>query len=105
MGENANIEDTYKPGIIQYADMKLIEFGELIVSGTDEISIELKQRPRRIEVRFADCDVPVPCNAVLEDDRAEGFLVEKGLFRKKYYLVVKWSVSSSRKILWSSYER
>lgn len=82
--------------------MKTIESGELLVSGQSEAKIELKHRPRKVEVRFVgDCE-QVPCNVPVLKDEVECFLREEGRFlrKKTTYIIIRWRVSSERTIAW-----
>jgi hypothetical protein len=87
--------------------MKLSEVGELLVVGKGSLSIALKKRPRKVSIRFVgDCD-PTPCNIPVSVDSVDGSLVERGasFFRKGHYLlVIQWSVSSERAVIWETFE-
>jgi hypothetical protein len=87
--------------------MKNSETGELLVVGNGKLSIALKKRPRKTSVRFVgDCD-PTPCNIAISVDTVEGSIVERGggFFRRAHYLlVITWSVSSERSVVWETFE-
>jgi len=73
------------------------EQGELVVIGKDAVEIQLKRRPREVRVEFKDECKIVPC------DPQDFDALEYYNFQRKngyHFLVIKWSVSSSREIVW-----
>ena len=70
--------------------------GELIVTGDDEIHIELPKHPKEILVAFGrHCEV-TPCNP-RHHDKLKYYICN---FHRKSCLVIKWDVSNSRKVIW-----
>ena len=79
--------------------------GEIEVSGSNQIEISLKERPRHVKVHFRDDNVSVPCNPITFDELEWCVReVEKFEFfghrRVHYFLDISWSVSETRAIIW-----
>jgi hypothetical protein len=74
------------------------EIGELVVTGKGETEIPLESLPRLVEMKFKDCQDPVPCNPHHDKFHHE-------IHRKdhKYFMIIKWNVSSVREIVWAIY--
>jgi hypothetical protein len=77
--------------------------GDLTVSGDDAIRIHLERgRPDKLDVNFVDeQDAPIPCSPTFTDEvKAE--LIDSN---RRVYLMIDWTVSSTRKIVWKLYYR
>lgn len=77
-------------------------FGELVVTGTDEVCIALNGNPAHFWASFKDdCEV-VPCNPHHFD--ALEFFVDTRFngYHPHYVLVIKWKVSDTRKVFWEA---
>jgi hypothetical protein len=73
------------------------EQGELVVIGKDAVEIQLNRRPREVRVEFKDEQKIVPC------DPQDFDALEFYWFQRRsghYFLIVKWSVSAVREIVW-----
>jgi len=75
-----------------------IAAGELIVTGEDEIHIELPKRPKEVLAMFSRSICLTPCNP-RHFDELKCYVCH---FHKKYCLVIKWNVSNTRKIVWEA---
>ena len=83
--------------------MRNIQSGDLTVADSGQIEVELNKRPREIDVSFTDTPPTSTCNTP-NKDTIECSLVERGRWRKKYWIVVKWTVASVRKAVWKAWE-
>jgi len=72
--------------------------GELIVTGEDEVHIELPKRPKEILSLFSRHCEWTPCNPNHYDE-LKCFVCK---FHRGYCLVIKWNVSNTRKIVWEA---
>jgi hypothetical protein len=77
--------------------------GELIVTGKDEAKIHLNDKPARVECRFIDDDISVPCNPNHFDALEYEVHSHDGFFTMTYHLVIRWSVQNTREIAWAVY--
>jgi hypothetical protein len=78
--------------------LKEVIEGELVVSGHNEIHIELPAGcPDDLKVRFCDEPAPIPCNPMWADELAYDICREG----RKFELFLKWRVQSTRKIIWT----
>lgn len=75
-----------------------MQSGELIVIGSGEVTIVLRDCPTGIKCRFRHEHHIIPCNP----QHSDSLEYELRLSRKHrgYVLIVKWSVSGVREILW-----
>lgn len=91
------------------------EMGELTVVGENDIEIPLKELPEHMSVRFKKRTNTSPCNILGEhNDRLEWEVHKKSDHSNrscrpnhydghhKYYLVIRWYVSSVREIVWEA---
>lgn len=74
--------------------------GELIVVGTDALSIPLEKMPAEVKVFFKDDLELVPCNPHHADILEYSVHKINNSHRFKYELRISWSVSGSREIKW-----
>lgn len=72
-----------------------MQSGELIVTGTDQISINLNGMPAEVKVRFKDEEQIVPCNPHHLD-----FLEFEIQSVVGFILLIKWNVTNIREIKW-----
>lgn len=72
-----------------------IQFGELIVNSKGKSEIELHCLPKRIEVKFKDCQNVIPCNP--HHDKLHWDIKKH---HGKHILVINWDTSSLREIKW-----
>jgi hypothetical protein len=83
--------------------------GELVVTGTDHINIDLSECPDRVVVHFIDKPVIVPCNPHHRDDLGWHIFKEKNIhhhhhhYTSKRILRITWKVTGTRKIGWKIY--
>jgi hypothetical protein len=85
--------------------------GELTVAGKDEVQIELHCSPDYANVFFEDDASHAPCDpgsADAVDYEVRQICCEHDCIRrckcckqrKRWYLIIKWSVAGTRKIVW-----
>lgn len=72
--------------------------GELDVTGTDEIHIELPKRPKEVLALFSKYCHITPCNPRHFDE----LRIYVCNFHKHHCLIIKWNVSNTRKIVWEA---
>lgn len=76
-----------------------MQSGELIVTGQNSIQIPLQKMPAEVKAQFKDEVDMTPCNPhnadYLEYDVHTSNTVRSGLV-----LIISWSVSSVREIVW-----
>lgn len=71
--------------------------GEILVVGKDKLELALRYgKPDTVLVEFKNQPTPVPCNP--HHDKIEWELHERN---NGFVLVIKWSVSSAREIIWA----
>jgi hypothetical protein len=73
-----------------------MQSGELIVTGTDQVTIDLNDFPSEVKVHFKDEAQIVPCNPHHLDTLE--FEVQTTV--SGFVLLVKWSVTNVREIKW-----
>lgn len=76
-----------------------MQSGELIVTGTNSITIQINTLPAEVKVHFKDHIVMTPCNPQNEDS-VEYEIHTTNTSNSKFVLIIKWSVSSVREISW-----
>lgn len=74
-----------------------MESGELTVVGQDSYQITLVGAPSKVEVRFKDHYVPVPCNTHHQDDLVA---VVSQPTAGTFVLTISWLVGSVRDVQW-----
>ena len=74
-----------------------MEQGELTVVGKDQYQITLVGAPSKVEVKFKDHHIPVPCNPHHQDDLVATVSQNR---RNLFVLTISWSVSSVREVQW-----
>ncbi len=75
-----------------------VEFGELVVSGSDSTEIDLPILPRGIEVKFKHEHHHTPC-----DQHKDKLSYKVARNHHKYKLVIEWNVSTLREVTWIAY--
>ena len=84
---------------------RIIETGEMTVSGSGSLKIKLAGKPRRVVADFVDSnEVPAPCSIPQIDKLEYAIASQRMLVRRQYFLVVQYEVHSVRTIKWTSYE-
>jgi hypothetical protein len=78
-----------------------MQAGELIVTGKNSIHIPLDRLPAEIKVHFKDEVEPVPCNPH-NVDYLEYEVHSSNHHHHGFVLVIKWSVSGVREIVWTA---
>lgn len=73
--------------------------GELTVTGQDQAVIVLNGFPANIVCHFKEKVIPVPCNPHHFDD-LECEVHASNTVLSGYVLVISWSVSSVREVVW-----
>ncbi len=71
--------------------------GQLVVTGTDEVVLQLEKCPCEIRVFFKDECVMTPCSPV-QMDTLDWELSNDGCH---WYLTVNWEVSGARVVSWN----
>lgn len=76
-----------------------MQSGELIVTGTNSIHIPLDRMPSEVKAHFKDEFELTPCNPH-NADWLEYAVHASNTVRSGLVLVIKWSVSGVREIVW-----
>lgn len=75
-----------------------MQSGELIVVGSDQVTIKLRECPSGVKCRFRHEHHIIPCNPNHSDSLE--YEVRFSHKHKCYVLNIKWEVSGVREILW-----
>lgn len=89
--------ETHNPG-------EIMQSGELIITGQDQVEIVLKRKPSDVIVKFKHIHHNiVPCNPHHHDDLEwEIDRVHRHHHHQEVYvLIIKWNTSSVREIVWT----
>lgn len=78
-----------------------MQSGELFVVGKDKIVINLHRFPSEVKVHFKGHDEIVPCNPH-HSDTLEWEVHSTIHSSSGFALVIKWSVSSLREVVWQA---
>lgn len=76
--------------------------GELVVVGTNSLSIPLERMPAEVKVHFKDNLELVPCNPHHADTLEYAVHTIFNSHRYKYALIISWKVSGVREIKWKA---
>lgn len=80
------------------------EGGELVVTGSDEIKIPLKDFPHKVDVVFKHKHHPPPCDPHHHHhDELEWEVQRHHHGHHTYHLIIKWRVYDIREIIWQVY--
>lgn len=79
----------------------IMQSGELIVIGSGEITIKLRECPSGIKCRFRHEHHIIPCNPQHSDSLEYEVRVSRK--HEGYVLVIRWEVSGVREILWRTH--
>lgn len=80
---------------------QLAQFGELSVTGKDDIKFVLDhRRPSKIIVKFIDSFQPATCNPKQQDQLSYKLRTKYILNSKVYILIISWDVANTRTISW-----
>lgn len=79
-----------------------MQSGELIVTGKDKAVIPLHGNPCRISCQFKHSHDVVPCNPHHEDYLEYDVHISHS-HHSGYVLIIKWSVSGVREIVWHAH--
>jgi hypothetical protein len=80
----------------------MMQSGELTVTGRDYADIPLHKHPAKVEVKFKDHFIPVPCNPHHHDELSWE-LHKTNLHHGELDLRISWSVTGVREIVWRVY--
>ncbi len=78
-----------------------MQSGELIVTGKDKVEIPLRKFPSHVTVEFKDNCLIIPCNPLHHEELT--FEIVKHHHHHHHTLVISWSVSNVREIVWNAY--
>ena len=73
--------------------------GELTVVGHDSATIRLHGLPAKVECKFKDHVVPIPCNPHHHDE-LEAEVHHSNTHHGKFVLKITWRVSGVREVVW-----
>ena len=79
-----------------------MQSGELIVTGKDKAVIPLRGFPSKVTCHFKHPLDVVPCNPHHEDSLEYDIHVSHS-HHSGFVLIIKWSVSGVREIVWHAY--
>lgn len=78
-----------------------MQSGELIVTGTDQITIALQGLPAKVHAHFIHELEVIPCNPH-HRDTLEWSVNYSNTVNSGFVLVIKWSVTGVREIKWTA---
>jgi len=79
-----------------------MQSGELLVTGKDTAHIPLHKFPSEVKVHFKGHEEVVPCNPH-HSDTLEWEVHHSNTVPGGYVLLIKWSVTNVREIVWHVY--